>query len=419
MSNDNIHKKLLILAGASVHNKLVLAAREKGIYTIVTDNLPDSPAKTIADEAWMLDIKDVDGIVAKCKENNVDGVLAAWIDPAQRPYYEVCERLGLPCYGIQEQFYRMTDKHAFKKMCIENGVDVIPEYSENDLESINYPVFVKPVDSRGSRGQSVCHDQEELLRAIEYARKESSNGDIIIEKYMADAHEFQVTYFFIDGTPYLIRTCDSYCGSVERHLEKVVACAVSPSRFTQAYLDKAHNKVVGMFQKLGLKNGPVFMQGFEDNGTFRFFDPGLRFPGVDYEKIFKHVFDVDLMDAMISIALNGTCKELVLPTDCVWLKAKHAAILFPTISAGTVTNIQGQETVKNLSGVISFLPRCKEGDQIQWSFNVNQRSAEIDCIADNISELKTLIVKIQNTFIVRDNQGHNMTLEYFNVNRII
>ena len=37
----------------------------------------------------------------------------------------------------------------------------------------------------------------------------------------------------------------------------------------------------------------------------------------------------------------------------------------------------------------------------------------------SITELKTLIGKIQNTFIVRDNQGHNMTLEYFDVNRII
>ena len=40
-------KKLLIIAGAGVHNKVVKAAKEMGIYTIVTDYLPDSPAKSV------------------------------------------------------------------------------------------------------------------------------------------------------------------------------------------------------------------------------------------------------------------------------------------------------------------------------------------------------------------------------------
>ena len=49
--NELKGKKLLILAGAGTHNKVVKAAREMGIYTIVTDYLVDSPAKQIADEA--------------------------------------------------------------------------------------------------------------------------------------------------------------------------------------------------------------------------------------------------------------------------------------------------------------------------------------------------------------------------------
>ena len=65
-------KKLLILAGAGVHNKVVRAAKEMGIYTIVTDYLPDSAATELADESWMLNIMDVDGIIKKCKEEHID-----------------------------------------------------------------------------------------------------------------------------------------------------------------------------------------------------------------------------------------------------------------------------------------------------------------------------------------------------------
>lgn len=43
--DDYQGKKLLILGGAYLHNKVVEAAHEMGIYTIVTDNVPNSPAK--------------------------------------------------------------------------------------------------------------------------------------------------------------------------------------------------------------------------------------------------------------------------------------------------------------------------------------------------------------------------------------
>ena len=123
-------KKLLILAGAGVHNKVVRAAKEMGIYTIVTDYLPDSPAKELADESWMLNIMDVDGIVKKCKEEHIDGVMNFCIDPAQKPYLEICERLNLPCIGTRKTFDILTDKRKFKDYCVEHGVDVIPEYTE-------------------------------------------------------------------------------------------------------------------------------------------------------------------------------------------------------------------------------------------------------------------------------------------------
>ena len=368
----------------------------------------------------MYNIKDVDDIVSMCKMEKVNGVICGYIDPCQRPYQEICEKLKLPCYGTKEQFYKMTDKHAFKKMCIDNGVDVIPEYTVEDIMrgNIEYPVFVKPVDSRGSRGQSVCYTEDELKKAIQYAKVESSNGDILIEKYMKNAHEFQVTYFFIAGEPYLIRTVDSYCGTEDSHMEKVVACAISPSKFTQVYLENAHDKVVKMFKKMGFENGPIFMQGFEDNGVFRFFDPGLRFPGVDYENVYKKVYGIDIMEAMINFAIQGNCGDIKLPKDGVWIKEKRAAVLFPTLAAGIIKKIEGFDEVLKDENVVSLYPRCEVGEQIEWTFNVNQRMAEVDIVCDTTEELKKKIDDIQKLLIVSDVKNQNMTYQYFDVSRI-
>lgn len=99
-TNPYMGKKLLILGGAGVHCKVVNAAKELGVYTIVTDYLPlgESPAKQISDEAWQIDIMDIDRITEKCHAEKVDGVLAFCLDPAQIPYQRICERLGVPCY---------------------------------------------------------------------------------------------------------------------------------------------------------------------------------------------------------------------------------------------------------------------------------------------------------------------------------
>ena len=382
-------QKLLILGGTAQQIKLVEAAKKMGVYTIVTDYLVDSPAKKVADEAWMLNIKDVDQIVERCKKEQMNGVICGYIDPCQRPYQQICEALNLPCYGTKDQFFYMTDKHAFKKMCVENGVDVIPEYTV-----------------------------EQLKNAISFAKSESSNGDILIEKYMKAAHEFQVTYFFVDGEAYLIRTVDSYCGSEENHLEKVVACAVSPSRFTDEYLKTAHQNVVKMFKTMGYKNGPIFMQGFEDNGKFRFFDPGLRFPGVDYERVYTKEFGIDLMEAMVHYALEGNCGYVKPLDDGVNLNGKRAAVLFPTLKAGKVAKMQGFDRTDNCK-VVSLIPRCEIGSEISWSYDVNQRMAEVDILCADTEDLKSEISKLQDSMLVFDELGNNMQYEKFSVDRIL
>lgn len=57
---------------------------------------------------------------------------------------------GLPCFGEEKQYFTLTDKRTFKKLCRENGVDTIPEYpidiftADGQDSAVEYPVFVKP-----------------------------------------------------------------------------------------------------------------------------------------------------------------------------------------------------------------------------------------------------------------------------------
>lgn len=419
--NVFVGKKLLILGGAFQHCKLVREAKKHGVFTIVTDNLlpENSPAKNLADEYWMLNIYDVDSIVERCRAERVDGIISGWLDPCQRPYAEICHRLGKPAYCIPAQVVKMTDKAAFKEMCREYNVDVIPDYSLDDVKNkrIEFPVFVKPVDSRGSRGQTVCHSYDELEGAISFARKESSNGAIIIEKYMEGLNEFHVTYFFINGEPHLVRCSDNYCGPVYLKMDKVVSCAIYPSRFMNQYLNSAHENVVNMFKHLGIEYGPVFMQGFKDGNKFRFFDPGLRFPGVDCESVIEKATGANFMEAMIQFALTGKCNVKNIE-NASELDGKIAAVLYLNVRPGIITNIKNNEHIASDSSVIAFLQRCKVGDKVSWSYNVNQRFAEVDILAASLDELKDSINRIQREIVVEDEEHKNMIFNTFDVSRI-
>ena len=120
-------KRLLILGGAYQHIKIVEAAKSLGVITYVTDYLPidKSLAKAISDYPLMYDIFDIDSIVDYCKSNDIDGVMAAYLDSCQIPYQRVCEILQKPCFGTKEQFEILTDKKAFKLFCSQHGADII------------------------------------------------------------------------------------------------------------------------------------------------------------------------------------------------------------------------------------------------------------------------------------------------------
>lgn len=405
-------KKLLILGGAAVHCKIVTTAKKMGIYTIVTDYLDknNSPAKQLSDESWQIDLYDVDRIVEKCRNEKVNGVICGWLDPAQRPYAQICKKLGLPCYGTEDQFFKLTDKHAFKKLCFENGLRIITEFSENDIRNntISFPVFVKPVDSRGSRGQSVCNSMEEIEDAISLAKSESSNGDILIEEYINNLISFQVTYFVVNDVPYLIRTADGYKGNAEDKLDKVALCSISPSKYTNEFIAKADAKMRALIKKMEIHNGPFMAQGFYENGDFVFYDPGLRFPGVDYDLIYQSVTGYNVMEQLIIFSLTGFMNNAGLYDENVFLNGKFSAVFFPTIQAGKIRKITGGKRISRQKYVYSCNLRYKEGDTVKWTYNVNQRIAEIDILGNSLIDVAKKIEAVKKMLVVMDDNGCNM-----------
>lgn len=418
-------KKLLIMAGAALHKKVVEAAREMGIYTIVTDNIPGSPAKQIADKSYDIDLADVDGIVEMCKKEKVDAVISVCIDFSQIYYQQVCERLGLPCWGTEEQFKILTHKALFKQACANCGVDIISTYSEQEIETSAddriYPVLVKPSQNRGSRGITVCRSREETLRAISVAKAASSDGIAIIEQYMGDKEDFQVTYLVVDGVPHVVRTADRYLGRKELGMDRVAIALSSPSRNTDLYFKHVHEHMADLMKYLEIKNAPVFFQGFVDGDTIRFYDPGLRFPGGDYDRIFADVMGMNLMKLLIELAFTGrmTVPEHALNEKTAYLNGNVIFTLHSTIKAGTISYETPIEELMAIDGVRYVTYRHAVGDTVGMTYNVNQRVAEINILGKNIEDTVRIIKDVQKKLRVLDEEGNNMVFCEFHTDELM
>ncbi|NBK94271.1 hypothetical protein D5278_20355 [bacterium 1XD21-13] len=415
-------KKILILGGAYQHLKIVEKAREMEIITYVTDFLEveKSPAKQLADYQYMYNVTDIDALFTLCQREHIDGIIAPYLDITQKPYQVLCEKLGFPCFGNKKQFQILTDKNNFKEFCENFGGDIIPYYRESDIldekicnEKVKFPILIKPCDSRGSRGQSICYNRNEAIKAIHFAKSESFSKNIVIEEYMRSDNDLQLVYIVIDGEPILVRVEDRYLGNKGTGLDKLSIASIEPSIYEQEYREFVNEKTISMIKALGLKNSPVFLQGFWDGETVRFYDPGIRLPGDEYDRIYKSVTGIDLPELMIWFALTGKMSSKVGKKIKYAKINKATAMLYLAVKPGKIIKIEGLEEIKANACILAFFQMYKEGDTVFAYNNVKQRFGEVDIECEGFEQLQKVIDWLFDTLHVFDEKGEDMLFAKF------
>ena len=405
----------MLVGGASTHMKVVKQAKKMGIYTIVTDYLSvvDSPAKLEADECWDIDINDVGTLVKACRKNHVDGILNYCIDPAQLPYQRLCEKLSLPCYGTKEQFAIMTDKARFRAFASQHGLKVIPSYTIEDTRTRKeiYPLLVKPAESRGSRGQTVVYQAEELSDAIALAITESLNGKYIIEKYINAGQDMSLAYLVINGEPYLMKCGDRYVGLKEDGMDRQQAVTVLPSHLLQNYRQKGDFLVKKFIRALGIQWGPVFLQAFWWNEELYVYDPGLRFPGTDYDLAMIRENGFNPIKAVIDFALTGEMAGYYgKPSMACCYKDKICLILSVISRPGVIARIQGLESLSHDARILSIDERCKCGMEIPASGDIRQRIFDMLVYLPK-KEVNDFLTEFYQILHVLDKNNENMIID--------
>ena len=423
-------KRLLVLGGTSASLDLVHTAGSMGIHTIVTDEKPKAEriAKQESDDYAMVSTTDIPGLVKLVREKKIDGVFCGPSEFNIRNMIRLCEASGLPCYTTMELWDRCANKDEFTEYCRRYSVDVPAEYdlhegmTEEELEKIDFPIIVKPVDRCSSIGISVCKSKQDVEAAYQKAMDASNCKRIIAQKFIENGGEiFGARYFVQDGEAYPYLLIDTYVADPIRRTSLISAYTQTPSKYSDYYMKHMDKNVRSLIKGLGIKTGTVFFQSLPYKGKIYFHEMGYRLSGGIIYKLTEPLMGIHDMKMMIRCALGGECitKEEKERIDLNCNGRVGAQLMIP-LNAGVIGRVEGLDASRSLPEVKDFLQYHTVGETIKPEYigNLQQHFGRFSLIADRKDKILDAVRTIQETLKIFDDRDSRMNTLQFDLQRL-
>lgn len=410
--------KVLILGSDFGTYDLAMEAKKMGLYVIATDLMETSPTKRAADEAWRISTTDLDTLEAKIIEEKIDGILTGASEFNIENCRALCKRLGMSVYCESDRAWGVTrNKYEFKKLCHECGAPVAKDYylsddlTREELDEIEYPVVVKPVDMSGNRGMSFCHNEEELIKGYRYARELSDNDHIVVER-MLEGPEYTGYYVLADGEVKLSYYTSAHHQTGELanlySFEDITACHL------KQYMEEVDEGIKQVFKKAGCREGICWIECMYDkDGHFYVLEMGYRFAGPVLYPIHERLSGFNTYKWMIECALGVKHTKDQLPEK--WPVFKKCAVSYNlfTNTEGEIDEIEGLDEIIALQNVVVDIPK-REGNSVRYHANMGV----VRIFGENCEEMCETAKMVNDKLFVKNSRGKNMFIKYDNFEAI-
>ena len=272
---------------------------------------------------------------------------------------------------------------------------------------------MKPVDNSGSRGITICHNRQELDKAVEIGRKASKSGKVLIERYM-DGREVTVFWTFQNGNYYLSALANRHVKHNQG--DDVIPLPVGytfPSVYLPKYRKEVEDNCKRMFRHLGLKDGMMFMQCKVEDGTCYVYDLGYRLTGSLEYKILERVCGFNPLKMMICHALTGKMGDESVADKAVPEFKTPAFNVSCLCAPGTIKELIGVEEVKKFPEVEDAVIAHAPGETIteQMKGLLAQITVRVLGSVHSKEELLPIMQKIDDTIHIIGVDGRELLLQ--------
>lgn len=196
-------KKLLINGAGRGNLGIFLAAKNMGVYTIVTGMA--GPCLALADKSYPeVHPGHPDEVLKVAEQEKVDGVVITCNDMGLESVGRCNDVLHLQ--GISEESARCAaNKLLMKEKLVAHGVRTarfMNVHNETELDNavknLKFPVIVKATDLQGSRGICIVREEKELKTAYAEVMSLTHKDSCIVEEFI-EGIEFGAQAFVYNG----------------------------------------------------------------------------------------------------------------------------------------------------------------------------------------------------------------------------
>lgn len=340
-------EKILIIGAGDFQLPLVQKAAETYEVLVAAPVVEEAFLPYIS-KKLLCDVRDKETILDFARQENICGVITDQTDIAVRSVAYVAEQLGLPGIGYQAGCL-FTNKALMRKKLEELGIPTLPNRTVHSLEeAVEYysvlggSVIIKPPDTQGSRGVQLVRNSDELREKYAEAARWSTDRSVMIER-LATGPEFvvegmSVGYDFRNlccGDTMYFDIPDAFAAR-----SRIFPSDADPVLY-QRILDRNTEIIKGFGLKQGISHSEYIMDGDE----IYLLETAARGGGVFISSDLIHLASgLDTEAYLLEIA-TGKREQFPDLTDKPKYVCGYMAFYVPV---GTVTAIEGLETVKSL-----------------------------------------------------------------------
>jgi len=400
-------RTLLIVSGGLEAVPGIRLAKDMGLYVVVSDMNLNAPGFAVADDHIIASTYDVEATVAAAQEYHrtvrpIDGVMCIASD-VPLTVASVAAALDLP--GIPVDVARLAmDKLAMKR---KFAADAVPIPWFNSVESVDhlrqiaakhgYPLVLKPVDSRGSRGVLRLTADVNLKWAYHLSLSYSPTGRVMVEQFLAGP-QVSTESIMLDGVAYTPGFSDRNYEYLERYAPHIIENGGDlpshlPEETQQAVRDLIQQAAISMGIQDGVVKGDIVVH----DGKPYVIELAARLSGGYFctHEIPLNT-GVDMIRAVIQLSLG----EHVEP-DGLQPKFNRCVSqrwLFPR--PGRVVSITGVDQARQVHGVAEVIIEVQPGDIINSPSDSNAAAGTVIAAADTRDEALARVAEAMNSITV-------------------
>lgn len=308
-------KRIAVIGGSYLQLPAVVKAREMGLEVHCFSWADGAVCADYADFFYPVSIIEKDAILEKCRGIGIDAVVTIASDVAVVTVNYVADALGLVS-NPKEYTGITTNKYAMRRAFAAHGVPsprfaIAGKGEMPEAEDFRFPLIVKPTDRSGSRGVQKIEKAEELIPAIERAKRESFSGEAIVEEF-AEGREMSVETISFNGIHHLLQITDKVTTGAPYFVELEHR---QPAELTGAEREKVWEVTHNALNALHIMNGAGHTElKINASGEIRVIEVGARMGG-DFigSDLVRLSTGYDFLKGVIEVALGEFKKPEIRP----------------------------------------------------------------------------------------------------------